>query len=298
MSDLYLDHILIGVRDLARTPQTFGNSIGLTVTPEGIHPGRGSHNRLIVFGPEYLELISIHDRIGPVFRPNLIPFLDSREGLFIFALGTHGIESGVEELRAHGLEVEDPIAGARHAEDGTTAYSWLQAAIDKAGTPGSQTFLMQHNDPFEERFREPAEPAEHANGALGVHHLGLAVRDAETAASQWERAFGLSRRESDRRGDVGLRRTSLALGNCTLDFLSPSEGGVLAEFLDRYGEAPYELALDVRDISVAKDYLQEHGVTTSGTPDGSLVVDPAYVHGVRLVLLADGEERSGARRNP
>ncbi len=285
MSDLYLDHILIGIHDLDRTPETFGDSIGFTVTPEGRHPGRGTHNRLIAFGPEYLELIAIHDRTGPIFRPNLVKFLDSREGLFIFALGTRDIDKSVAELRERGLQVEEPIAGARHAQDGTTAYSWRQAAIDQAGTPGSQTFLIQHDHSIEERFREPADPTRHANGALGVHHLGLAVRDAETAAARWELAFGLAKRGSDSDSDSGVRRVSLEPGNCVLDFMSPTEDRDLADFLDRYGEAPYELAIEVGDLGAAERYLREHGVLFSGVDSGTLAVDSAYAHGVRLLVV-------------
>ena len=83
MSVLNLDHVLIAVRDLNRTAQTFGDSLGFSVTPEGVHPGRGSHNRLVVFGPEYLELISVRDPSQRLFRPNIVPFLETREGLFI-----------------------------------------------------------------------------------------------------------------------------------------------------------------------------------------------------------------------
>ena len=75
--DLYLDHMLIGVRDLSQTARDY-NKLGFKVTPEGRHPGRGTHNRLVVFGPEYLELISIHDASQGLFRPNLAPFLESR----------------------------------------------------------------------------------------------------------------------------------------------------------------------------------------------------------------------------
>ena len=60
MTDLILDHVLIAVRDLDAAKDTF-ERLGFKVTPEGKHPGRGTSNRLVVFGGEYLELISVHD---------------------------------------------------------------------------------------------------------------------------------------------------------------------------------------------------------------------------------------------
>ena len=51
---LTIDHVLIAVRDLKDTADVF-NNLGFTVTPEGLHPGRGSRNRLVVFENDYLE---------------------------------------------------------------------------------------------------------------------------------------------------------------------------------------------------------------------------------------------------
>ena len=76
MTDLIIDHVLIAVRDLDAVKDTF-ERLGFKVTPEGQHPGRGTSNRLVVFGEEYLELIAVTIRRGPV-RPNLPSFLDER----------------------------------------------------------------------------------------------------------------------------------------------------------------------------------------------------------------------------
>ena len=76
MTDLYLDHVLIAVRDLSAAGRAF-EGLGFNVTPEGRHPGRGTHNRLVVFGPEYLELIAVHDPTEGLSRPHMVPFLES-----------------------------------------------------------------------------------------------------------------------------------------------------------------------------------------------------------------------------
>ena len=106
MTDLILDHVLIAVRDLDAAKDTF-ERLGFKVTPEGKHPGRGTSNRLVVFGGEYLELISVHDPEGDLFRPNLPSFLDAREGLFIFSMGTGDVYERVRSVRSAGVLITD-----------------------------------------------------------------------------------------------------------------------------------------------------------------------------------------------
>ena len=55
---LGLDHIVIAVADLDTAIADF-RSLGFTVQPGGRHPGRTSHNALIVFADgAYFELIA------------------------------------------------------------------------------------------------------------------------------------------------------------------------------------------------------------------------------------------------
>lgn len=289
VNGLYLDHLLIAVRDLNVAAQTFGDNLGFSVTPEGVHPGRGSHNRLIVFGPEYLELISVSDPSRRLFRPNLVPFLESREGLFAFAMGTAEIGGWFLQLRQRGVAVDEPVDGARHTAEGATAYSWRQAEIAPDETPGSQTFLIQHHQTVAERYPEPREATKHANGVTGVHYLALAVYDAEAAAARWQEAFGLEALPAQDRRGQGIRRVRLDLKNCFLDFVSAVRPGPLTDFLARNGQAPYELGLEVSDLSEAVACLSRREVPTMdaaalvGQP--AVMVDPEYVHGVSLVLL-------------
>ena len=54
-----LDHLVIAVHDLDRSIADY-RSMGFTVNPGGRHPGRSSHNALIVFADgAYIELIGL-----------------------------------------------------------------------------------------------------------------------------------------------------------------------------------------------------------------------------------------------
>ena len=285
--DLYLDHMLIGVRDLSQSARDY-NKLGFKVTPEGRHPGRGTHNRLVVFGPEYLELISIHDASQGLFRPNLAPFLESREGLFIFAMGTTDIDTIFAEMQARGVSAKAPEAGSRHAEDGSTAYSWTQMEIADDAVPGSQTFAIQHNDSFDGRYPEPPDATDHPNGVTGIHHLALAVNDADAAAQAWTRAFGLSP-ISESLDTPATRRVRLNLGNCALDMMSPTGPGPLADFLKRHGEAPYRLAFEVADLDATARFMAGQGLSVGDRgedADGSgFDLDARLASGVPIRLI-------------
>ena len=231
MTDLILDHVLIAVRDLDAAKDTF-ERLGFKVTPEGKHPGRGTSNRLVVFGGEYLELISVHDPEGDLFRPNLPSFLDAREGLFIFSMGTSDVHERVRSVRSAGVLITDPVKGSRQAGDGMTAYSWTQAEVDPEEMPGSQTFFIQHDHTIEERYTEPPDPTNHPNGVLGISSLSLAVKDADAASRRWIEAFGLKRVSEETEGSTHPHVRSLAIWQL-LPRLLPAGGTGRAGMLHR-----------------------------------------------------------------
>ena len=55
-----LDHVVVGVRDLDEAIQHY-QQLGFEVRPGGRHTGLGTHNALIRFGLDYLELLAIDD---------------------------------------------------------------------------------------------------------------------------------------------------------------------------------------------------------------------------------------------
>jgi catechol 2,3-dioxygenase-like lactoylglutathione lyase family enzyme len=289
MADFSLDHVLIAVRDLDRAARAWTAGLGLTLSPEGVHPGRGTHNRLIVFHGEYLELIAFRDGSEGAFRPTMADLLDRRQGLYMFALGTDDIGKAVSDLRSRGVDVEDPVDGAREGGNGAPGYTWKSAAIPAGATPGSETFIIQHDNTMTERYREPRGLFQHPSGATGVHSLEIAVGDAEAAASSWQAVFGLQPPELlGELTDVGERRARLRLRNCFLDFVSPTDSGELSRFLESNGEAPYRLSLHVTDLAATADALVKRGVTATRGVDSDgkhLEVASEHTSGVSLRFI-------------
>ena len=284
---LTIDHVLIAVRDLQKTAETF-NGLGFTVTCEGLHPGRGSRNRLVVFDGEYLELISITDPTLPLFRPNMAEFLGSREGLFIFSIGTTNIQDEFVKSKSRGIDIKEPLYGARHSSGGDMEYSWRQCEIDPFELPGSQTFLIQHDHTIRQRYKVPADPWVHQNGAFGIYNLTLAVTDCDKAAGRWQAVFDLEIIGREYLFGLNADKVSLAFDNGVLDLISPKGPGLVQEFLSVYGECPYSLAIRVRNLQHISRILD-----TSNTDfdrfelDGndSLVIKPENAQGVHLNLI-------------
>ena len=284
MTDLIIDHVLIAVRDLDAAKDTF-ERLGFKVTPEGRHPGRGTSNRLVVFGGEYLELISVHDPEGNLFRPNLPSFLDAREGLFIFSMGTGDVHERARSVRSAGVLITDPVKGSRQAGDGTAAYSWTQAEIAPEEMPGSQTFFIQHDHTIEERYTEPPDPTNHPNGVLGISSLSLAVKDANAASQRWTEAFGLKRVSEETEGSTHPTCVRLRFENSTLDFCQPTGSDSFADFIEKWDEGPYRIAFSCKDLDATEALLQGNGVQGMERSGDCLIVPPESAQGVRMSFV-------------
>ena len=304
VSDLFLDHVLIAVNDLDKAGSAYSECLGFTVTPRGIHPDRGTSNRLIVFHSEYLELIAAQDACrAQQNRPDLVSFLRRRDGLFMFALGTRDINRTVESLRQRGLNVQLPTAGSRMSDSDMDGYSWRSSAVDPALTPGSATFLIQHDQPIAERYREPANPTQHRNGASGLTCLTLAVNDAHAAALRWRQLFelpgGPAISVEHALGEV--TRATVPLANCEMEFVSPQGPGLLHDILSSSGEYPVMMSIAVHDLGDALEYLDsrlegELKIVESGSTR-SCLIGPASANGLYLLLVDEGRGQSSGTRS-
>lgn len=277
---IYLDHVLIAVRSLSSAADSY-SFLGFKVTPEGRHPGRGTHNRLMVFGPEYLELIAVHDPSTTPFRPSMSSFLESREGLYMFALGTNDIDDTVDAMRSRGIDIDGPVPGRRDAGE-TPGYTWRSANLAGA-LPGSECFLIQHDHAVAQRYTLPPDPTAHDNGVTGIHHVTLAVRDSDAAARRWQEVLGVE--AGDRIEVQGGVRRRIALDNSCIDLESPSGPGALADFLYTYGEAPFELGLGTPDIESTAAAFGSADAVVEGKDGPAALVDQSSTAGVRLRLV-------------
>jgi catechol 2,3-dioxygenase-like lactoylglutathione lyase family enzyme len=291
LTDLHLDHVLIAVRDLEQASAHYAN-LGFTLTPLGVHPGRGTHNRLVLLTAAYLELISVRDPAeAEAHRPDLLSFLRSREGLYRFALGTGDIEAAVASIRARGLPVGEPLAGARQGTEDARGYTWRFATIPSRSLPGAEVFLIEHDLTMVERYQALAHANRHLNGTLGIDRLAIAVCDAERAAARWQALLGLNAGPVFSGGSTAgkCQGVSLQLRNCQLEFVSPLGVGRVSRFLDRSGEGLYRLSLEVGELGATRSFLAAQGIEIGSIAEEAgrraTVVESKSAHGVVIQFI-------------
>ncbi|MGL4963362.1 MAG: VOC family protein [Inquilinus sp.] len=241
---LSLDHVVIAVRDLERTVADY-QALGFTVVPGGEHTHGASHNALIVFADgAYIELIAFR-RPNPEFRWWRV-LSEAGDGLVDFALLPGDIAADVAAAKARGLELEGPTDGGRLRPDGQR-LEWRTARAATSDLP----FFCGDVTPRHLRVPE-GDVRRHANGALGVAGIEIAVENTEVSAWRYGALLGIA----------AVPGAPIDLGNGqSVSLLGPDRA---AAALAGRGEGPVSLTLRVAPGNAVGD------------------LDPVRTEGVRI----------------
>lgn len=231
-----LDHVVIAVSDLAAATGDY-RKLGFTVVEGGEHPGRGSHNALVVFADgAYFELIAFQ-RPDPEFRWWRV-LQAAGPGFVDFALLPNAIEADVEAAQLRGLDIETPVPGGRATPQGDH-LAWKMARSPKSDVP----FLCGDITPRKLRVPEGAV-REHANGAVGVSALTIAVRNLRESADRTAALLGVQARGSQTVPGLGLDLAIFEIGATRLVLAAATEsGGPIHRHLEARGEGPFAVSL-------------------------------------------------------
>ena len=215
---LALDHIVIAVNDLG-TAITDYRALGFQVLVGGQHPGRTSHNALVVFADgSYLEIIAWR---APAPEERWYRTLrDHGEGLVDFALLPHDTAQALAEARARGLDtLTGPLDGGRVRPDGAQLL-WQTARHATPDVP----FCCGDITPRALRVPEGTVRT-HPNGALGVATLTVAVHDLDTTLARYQALLGpkasIARAAGAGPDDArGVRTATVTVGTLTITLQS------------------------------------------------------------------------------
>jgi catechol 2,3-dioxygenase-like lactoylglutathione lyase family enzyme len=177
-----LDHAIVAVRSLDTAAATW-RKLGFTLTPRGLHAGKGTGNHCIMLPDSYIEILGIVDEHGAQGR--LAERVNTRgEGGMGLAWGADDADRACAALRAAGLRAEDPNDLARPLElDGTThMVRFRNVMLPDLDLPGTMQFVCTHLTP--ELTRARREWMLHPNGATGIAEVMLAADDVEQARKQ------------------------------------------------------------------------------------------------------------------
>lgn len=182
---LGLDHVVIAVENLDETVAEY-RALGFTVVPGGQHPGRTSHNALVVFQDgAYLELIAWQ---APAGQERWWRTLEAQgEGFVDYALLPRDTGAALAAARSRGLDsIDGPLPGGRLRPDGAR-LEWVTA---RPATP-SLPFLCGDLTPRALRVPE-GDARTHANGVTGVLRLTVLVADPGDALRRYRALLGPS----------------------------------------------------------------------------------------------------------
>jgi catechol 2,3-dioxygenase-like lactoylglutathione lyase family enzyme len=179
-----LDHVIIAVKSLDAAAATY-RKLGFTLTPRGLHEGKGTGNHCIMFPSTYIELLGIVDETGAKGR--LAERVNARgEGAMGIAYGADDADQTCAALQAAGVDAEPPNDLSRPLDlDGKRdIVRFRNIMLPKLAVPETMQFVCTHTTP--ELTRARREWMLHPSGATGVAEVILVADDV--AAAQRELA--------------------------------------------------------------------------------------------------------------
>lgn len=210
---LALDHVVIAVGDLAATVDDY-RRLGFTVLIGGDHPGRTSHNALVVFEDgSYLELIAWRAP-APEERWH-VHHQAHGDGFVDFALLPDDVAARVASAKQRGLALNGPLEGGRVRPDGVR-LAWQTARQTTFDLP----FLCGDVTPRALRVPQ-GDCRQHPNGVTGIASVTVGVRDVATSAARYRALLGLP----DPVPAAGARTAETQLVGCVVR-LEAIAGGV------------------------------------------------------------------------
>jgi methylmalonyl-CoA/ethylmalonyl-CoA epimerase len=132
-----------------------------------------------------------------------------------------------------------------------------------------------------------------------IDHVGLAVRDLDTAIDFYRRTFDVRAVHEEVNEEQGVREAMLAVGDSgsCIQLLAPLRAdSPIGKFLERNGEGIQQVAYTVEDVDAVATTLRERGVrllyeTAKRGTAGSRVnfVHPKDAMGVLIELVEPAE---------
>ena len=92
-----------------------------------------------------------------------------------------------------------------------------------------------------------------------IDHIGIAVRDLESARRFYEESLGLKVEHEESLGE--MRIAFVPVGNVNIELIeSATEDGVIAKFIAKRGEGIHHIAYEVEDVGATLEKLKAEGI--------------------------------------
>ena len=130
-----------------------------------------------------------------------------------------------------------------------------------------------------------------------IDHVGIAVRDLESAVEHYRRTLGLEPTHRETVPDQGVDEVLFRVGTSYVQLLSAlAPDTPVGKFLERRGEGVHHVGYRVRNVAETLDHLKEEGVplVDEAPRPGSRGTTVAFVHpkgfaGVLVELVQEAD---------
>jgi hypothetical protein len=265
-----LDHIVINARfEMDRAEDIF-TGLGFTLTPRGHHT-MGSHNHLMMFASDYLELVGIAEADAHK-RPEIA---NSPIGLNALVFKTHDADKTFARLEELGMAGEAPKSFSRPVtlSDGSTHDARFRTvtARDEA-FPAARLYFCEHLTP--DLVWRPEWQA-HPNGVTGFSEIVIVTARPEEHAAGLSELIEAGPPTSRGGGQALLLHDGFRLSFITRDEYA-GRFGDLARTGDGREAFPGALGLRCGSMDTVREFTGETAALHVAESDGllNLAVDP------------------------
>ena len=280
-----MDHVGVGVRDLAKATQSF-TALGFVVVPGGQHPGGTENNAIFFPDGSYVELLAVHD---PAKAADLAATIQKREGGLFVGLKVSSAANTAAALKSRGLPVVGPTGGTIKlpTDSGPPPDRWWAVQLGDPAWPYSSFFLLEYEPRFAaqtaESFRAQGGYA-HPNSATRVHAVWLATSDFDRTAEALQKV-GMPLDAPRPIAPLGAQARIAKLQTGAIVVLRPDAKGATREFVDAVTNGVMGVTIAVTSLDSVLKALKS--APTKLTPYAglfgrSILLRPDATHGIWL----------------
>lgn len=295
-----LDHVGIGVKDLAAARRTFHDVLGFGAAEAGRLPNGIENVNYYFEDSTYLETLTAWD---PQKARWLAQFTAVREGPVFLALAIASTDGTTAFLAGRGIRTGAPVPGsiqtARSAA-GEPPSRWSTMFFDGPVLPANPLFFIAYGQPQRDEMlgklaqaRRTGRIYRHPNGALGVKAVWLAVPELAAAAASFTRA-GLPPGRAFEEPRLGARGLVIEAGEGRILLLAPAtaDGAVATQLRERGGPSLLGVSIEVSRLGVVQGLVAratgQPAPAQAGVLGSSVLVPPAMAHGAWLEFFERG----------
>jgi catechol 2,3-dioxygenase-like lactoylglutathione lyase family enzyme len=285
-----IDHLMICVADLAKATDAY-RRLGFNVQPGGVHPGKGTHNAVMLNDEDYLELLAIHDpeedraaeAAAGRFRRERAAYIAAGGGIRYVVLQSDDLTADVAAMRARGVDVSEVEDGSRAQGGQVFRWKWAMLGPDDP----LPLFFIQHLTPMAERRKHTPGAGPHPNGVRFLERVYIVVDDLEASVAAYARVLGADPPRMYKGTVIMSHMAVFQYGSTGLTIAHPYAEGPASESLKHRGPGPFQALFRTTSMGAAMRWMKEQGlpppaVGTRDTGEKAILMSPADACGAYI----------------